>query len=66
MARQHAARFDEKRAIVLHGFVTVCTSTISQKAALTAWSDEARQATEQARKITKNGAIFLLICCGAN
>ena len=40
-------------ALVLHGFNTVCASTISQKAALAAWTDEATQATENARQIYK-------------
>ena len=28
-------------ALVLHGYVTTCASTVSQKASLVAWSDEA-------------------------
>lgn len=38
---------DEKvvrAALVLHGYVTTCASTISQKASLAAWSDEAEAA----------------------
>jgi aspartate/methionine/tyrosine aminotransferase len=31
-------------ALVLHGYVTTCASTVSQKAALAAWTDEAEQA----------------------
>lgn len=31
-------------ALVLHGYVTTCASTVSQKAALAAWSEEAEQA----------------------
>jgi aspartate/methionine/tyrosine aminotransferase len=34
-------------ALVLHGYVTTCASTVSQKAALAAWTDEAE--TERAR-----------------
>lgn len=33
-----------KAALVLHGYVTTCASTISQKASLAAWSDEAETA----------------------
>ena len=31
-------------ALVLHGYVTTCASTVSQKASLAAWSEEAEQA----------------------
>jgi aspartate aminotransferase len=31
-------------ALVLHGYVTTCASTVSQKAALVAWTDEAENA----------------------
>jgi aspartate aminotransferase len=34
---------------LLHGYVTTCASTISQKAALAAWSDEAAEARKQIR-----------------
>ncbi|HJU94214.1 MAG TPA: aminotransferase class I/II-fold pyridoxal phosphate-dependent enzyme [Pyrinomonadaceae bacterium] len=33
-----------KAALVLHGYVTTCASTVSQKAALVAWSAEAEEA----------------------
>lgn len=33
-----------KSALVLHGYVTTCASTVSQKAALAAWTDEAESA----------------------
>lgn len=33
-----------KAALVLHGYVTTCASTVSQKASLVAWSDEAENA----------------------
>ena len=33
-----------KAALVLHGYGTTCASTVSQKAALVAWSDEAEEA----------------------
>jgi aspartate/methionine/tyrosine aminotransferase len=40
-----------KAALVLHGYVTTCASTISQKAALAAWTDEAAEARAGFRKI---------------
>ncbi|MGI9065373.1 MAG: pyridoxal phosphate-dependent aminotransferase [Pyrinomonadaceae bacterium] len=36
-------------AHLLHGYVTTCASTISQKAALAAWSNEAAEARQQIR-----------------
>lgn len=33
-----------KAALVLHGYVTTCASTVSQKASLVSWSDEAEAA----------------------
>jgi aspartate/methionine/tyrosine aminotransferase len=39
-----------RSALILHGYVTTCASTISQKAALAAWSVEAAQAREQFRE----------------
>jgi aspartate/methionine/tyrosine aminotransferase len=38
-----------RAAHLLHGYVTTCASTISQKAALAAWSDEATEARKQIR-----------------
>lgn len=38
-----------RAAHLLHGYVTTCASTISQKAALVAWSDEAVEARRQIR-----------------
>lgn len=38
-----------RAAHLLHGYVTTCASTISQKAALAAWSDEAAEARQQIR-----------------
>jgi aspartate aminotransferase len=38
-----------RAAHLLHGYVTTCASTISQKAALAAWSDEAIAARRQIR-----------------
>ena len=40
-----------KSALVLHGYVTTCASTVSQKAALAAWTDEAEAARADARRI---------------
>jgi len=45
---------------VLHGFTTVCTSTISQKAALLGWSEEAEAAKQHARDIYKKRGEFLV------
>ena len=49
-----------KAALVLHGFLTVCTSTISQKAALLGWSAEAEQAKHEAREIYARRGKFLV------
>lgn len=38
-----------RAAHLLHGYVTTCASTVSQKAALAAWSDEAAEARKQIR-----------------
>ena len=40
-----------RAALVLHGYVTTCASSISQKAALAAWTDEAAAAREDYRLI---------------
>ena len=40
-----------RSALVLHGYVTTCASTISQKAALAAWTEEAADARASARAI---------------
>jgi aspartate/methionine/tyrosine aminotransferase len=40
-----------KSALILHGYVTTCASTISQKAALAAWSDAALKAVAEHRLI---------------
>jgi aspartate/methionine/tyrosine aminotransferase len=47
-------------ALILHGYVTTCASTISQKAALAAWTDEARQAREDIRGIFRKRRDHLL------
>jgi len=40
-----------RSALVLHGYVTTCASTVSQKAALAAWTDEAEDARRETRRI---------------
>lgn len=45
---------------VLHGFTTVCTSTITQKASLLGWSDEADAAKQHARDVYKKRGEFLV------
>ncbi len=49
-----------KAAMTLHGFLTVCTSTISQKASLLGWTDEAELAKAEAREIYKKRGEFLI------
>jgi aspartate/methionine/tyrosine aminotransferase len=39
-----------KSALVLHGYTTTCASTVSQKAALAAWTEEAALARESFRQ----------------
>lgn len=45
---------------VLHGFTTVCTSTITQKASLLGWSPEAEAAKAHAREVYKKRGEFLV------
>ncbi|MCZ2391473.1 MAG: pyridoxal phosphate-dependent aminotransferase [Acidobacteria bacterium] len=45
---------------VLHGFTTVCASTITQKASLLAWTPEAEAAKQNAREIYKARGEFLV------
>src|SRR5688572_4510856 len=49
-----------KAVHILHGFLTVCTSTITQKAALLGWSEEAEKAKADARAIYKKRGEFLV------
>lgn len=49
-----------KAALTLHGFLTVCTSTISQKASLLGWTEEAEIAKAEAREIYKRRGEFLI------
>jgi len=45
---------------VLHGFTTVCASSITQKASLLAWTSEAEAAKAEARRIYKKRGEFLV------
>ena len=45
---------------VLHGFTTVCTSTITQKASLLAWTAEAEAAKKHARDVYRKRGEFLV------
>lgn len=45
---------------VLHGFLTVCTSAITQKASLLAWTGEAEAAKQHARDVYKKRGEFLV------
>ncbi len=49
-----------RSALVLHGYVTTCASTISQKAALAAWTDEAGAARADTRRIFRTRRDHLL------
>jgi aspartate aminotransferase len=48
-------------ALVLHGYVTTCASTVSQKAGLAAWTDEAEAARSGFRNIFKMRRDHLLV-----
>jgi len=45
---------------VLHGFLTVCTSAITQKAALMGWTKEAEAAKQHAREVYKKRGHFMV------
>jgi aspartate aminotransferase len=45
---------------ILHGFTTVCASTITQKASLLGWSPEAEAAKQYAREVYKARGEFLV------
>ena len=45
---------------VLHGFLTVCTSAITQKAGLLGWTPEAEAAKKHAREVYKKRGDFLV------
>lgn len=55
-----ATRDVVKSALILHGYVTTCASTVSQKTALAAWSDEAEGARARHREIFKARRALLL------
>ena len=56
---------DVARAIhVLHGFLTVCTSAITQKASLLGWTPEAEAAKQNARDIYQKRGDFLVDLLG--
>ncbi|NNE98041.1 MAG: aminotransferase class I/II-fold pyridoxal phosphate-dependent enzyme [Pyrinomonadaceae bacterium] len=42
-----------KKALVVHGYNTVCTSTITQRAALAYWTEEGKRAEADSREIYK-------------
>lgn len=49
-----------RAALVLHGYVTTCASTVSQKASLVAWSDEAEAARAAFRETFRSRRDHLL------
>jgi aspartate/methionine/tyrosine aminotransferase len=49
-----------RSALVLHGYTTTCASTVSQKAALAAWTEEAEQARQRHRQIFRERRDHLL------
>ena len=49
-----------KAILTVHGFLTVCTSTISQKASLLGWTKEAERAKSEAREIYKKRGDYLI------
>jgi aspartate/methionine/tyrosine aminotransferase len=49
-----------RSALVLHGYTTTCASTVSQKAALAAWTDEAEAVREAARETFRERRDHLL------
>jgi aminotransferase len=49
-----------RNALVLHGYVTTCASTVSQKAALAAWDDEAISARQAIRATFHKRRDYLL------
>jgi len=49
-----------KACLTVHGFLTVCTSTISQKASLLGWTEEAEKAKAEAREIYKRRGEILI------
>ncbi len=45
---------------ILHGFLTVCTSAITQKASLLGWTNEAEAAKQHARDVYKSRGEYLV------
>lgn len=45
---------------ILHGFLTVCTSAITQKAGLLGWTPEAEEFKQHAREVYKKRGAFLV------
>ena len=45
---------------ILHGFLTVCASAITQKAALLGWTEEAEEAKQHARDVYRKRGAFLV------
>ena len=54
-----------RAAHLLHGYVTTCAATISQKAALAAWSEEATEAREHHRRTFEGRRDHLLASLGS-
>ena len=52
-------------ALVLHGYVTTCASTVSQKASLVAWTDEAAEARAGFRETFRSRRDHLLGLIGS-
>src|ERR1051325_9221278 len=48
-------------ALILHGYTTTCASTVSQKSALAAWTDEAAQARAEFRQTFRARRDHLLL-----
>ena len=49
-----------RSALVLHGYTTTCASTVSQKAALAAWTEEAEEARASMRETFRARRDYLL------
>ncbi|HVF87780.1 MAG TPA: pyridoxal phosphate-dependent aminotransferase [Pyrinomonadaceae bacterium] len=47
-------------ALILHGYVTTCASTVSQKAALAAWTNEAEEARDASRLTFRERRDYLM------
>jgi aspartate/methionine/tyrosine aminotransferase len=53
-----------KKALVVHGYNTVCTSTITQRAALAYWTEAGKKAEAEAREIYKRRRDLLVKLIG--